>query len=87
MHLASVSEIAANLLPSKSSFSPLPNVFYPSQTKFQFFIQTFLLSANDFSLDQSKILSFGKVLKSVTYEAFTGKRSLSRPNAQSPLFH
>ena len=35
------------------------SIFYPFQTRFQFFI---LSSANTFNLDQSKILSFGKEL-------------------------
>ena len=45
-----------------SIFSFSHNVFYPSQNKFQFFSHIYLSSANAFSLNQSKILSFGKEL-------------------------
>ena len=45
-----------------SIFSFCHNVFYPSQSKFQFFSHIHLLSADALNSDQSKILLFGKEL-------------------------
>ena len=50
-----------NMLVTSISFSD--NVFYHSQTNFNFSVTFNLLSANDVNLDQSKILSLGKDLQ------------------------
>ena len=47
-------------------FSYSHNVFNLSQNKSQFFGHIYLSSANAFNLDKSKILSFGKELKTFT---------------------
>ena len=46
-----------------SIFSFSHNVFHQSQTEICFKVSFILSSANAFNLDQSKNLSFGKVLK------------------------
>ena len=60
-----------------SIFSFSHSVFYLSQTNFRLFIYIILLSANAFSLDQSKILLFGKQLNPLFIEHGSNQYQLS----------
>ena len=64
-----------------SIFSFFYNVFYPSQGKYPFLIYILMSYANAFNLDRTKILTFGKELKSKTKQVGSSKKNIPERNA------
>ena len=60
------------------------NVFYPAKTNFNFSVTFILSSANAFSLDQSKILSFGKMVKHSFHSKSNSTTNLQSKNCLNP---